>query len=118
MFADRKRVVGKYYLVQGDTEEYSLAFDLGNGGFIGRGARNAMLVAYAYDDSIFIVKTKEYINPKVTYTIINWKQDNGYNHDRELYLDTIPENLYETSWIAKRNYRFVDVNKLFYKKGS
>jgi hypothetical protein len=118
MFADKKQVVGKYYLVQGDTEEYSLAFDLGNGEFVGRGPSNAMLVAYAYDDSIFIVKTKGYTNTSVTFTMINWKQDNGYNQDMELYLDTIQENLYETSWIAKRNYRFVDVNKLFYKKGS
>jgi len=110
MFADRKRIVDKYYLIQGDTEEYSLAFDLGNGGFIGRGPNNAMLVSYAYDDSIFIVKTKDYTSSNVTYTVINWKKDNGYNQDKELYLDTIPENLYKTSWIAKRNYHFVDVN--------
>jgi hypothetical protein len=117
LLADRKRIVGKYYLIQGNTEEYSLAFDLGNGGFIGRGPSNEMLVAYAYDDSFFIVKTRAYTRPNVTYTVINWKKDDGYNKDKELYLDTIPENLYKISWIAKKNYRFVDVNKTLLEIG-
>ena len=117
MFAGKKRIVGKYYLIQGDTEEYHLAFDLGNGGFIGRSPSNALLVGYAYDDSLFIFKTKDYTRPSITYTVINWKKDNGYSHDKELYLDTIPENLYKTSWIAKRNYRFIDVNETLHKSG-
>lgn len=115
MFARKQKIHGNYYLIEGEDGLEEIAFSLGDGSFIGRGPNNSTTISYAYNDSVFIIKTISQLDSSVSYTVVNWKADNGYLHDSVLYLDTIPAHLYETSCISKQDFQFIDVNKHHFK---
>jgi hypothetical protein len=107
MLAKREKITGNYYLVEQEDGGYGIAYKI-DGSFIYRTPPHSRLKAYAFKDSVLVMKTQDY-NSEIYFYVLNMNKDNGYSNDKEIFVDTIPEVLFTRSWIAQGKYKFIQV---------
>ena len=74
LFAKLEQIVGNYYLVQNEDGFNDVGYKLDGGGYIGRNTPNTRVTAYAYEDSLLIMKVQPY-KGEPSYYAINMKRD-------------------------------------------
>ena len=109
MFAKREKIIGKYYLVEGDDGKYDIGYDL-DGSYIGRNPSNSNVIAYAIKDSFLAMKVWFY-DSTTKYYVINMNKDRDIANEEEYLIDTIAEANFKKSWLGKQNLKFEIVKK-------
>lgn len=107
IFAKREQIAGNYYLAEKEDSGYVICYKI-DGSYTSRNPSNSRVIAYAIKDSILVIKSQDYQDNIVFYAL-NMNKDNGYNKGEEIYLDTIPESLFKTSWISQGKFKFIEV---------
>lgn len=105
MFASRKKIVGNYYLLEDEGGGYSISYDVGSGGYVGRNPSDSKVLAYAVRDSLMVMKVRFY-DSTVNYYVINMNKDSDIADEKEIVMDTIGARDFHDSWLGKQSLKF------------
>jgi hypothetical protein len=108
MFAKREQIIDNYYLVENESGSYDIGYRLDGGGYIGRNPPNTRVIAYAYKDSLLVMKVQPY-RGEPSYYAINMKRDRDIAKREEYEMGSVAVMDYQKSWLSRLNLHFKEV---------
>jgi hypothetical protein len=107
MFLNVEKITGNYYLVEDESGSYDICYK-SDDGYQGRNQSHSKVTAYAYNDTILVMKVQPY-NHEVFYYAINMKKDRDFAEQNEYEIGKVAVKDYPNSWLAALNLDFKDV---------
>lgn len=100
------RIVGHYYLVEGENQNrYSICVEGLDGALIVKIPPETL--QYGYTDSFLVGKTKNY-NGDTAYYIIDRKKDFDLAKEKDVRIGPISDSEFNQIWSKKLKVRFID----------
>ena len=107
LLSPKKKIVGNYYLVEGDTKDNkTICYKTGED-FVIKIPRQ--VIEYGYSDSFLVAKTKDYKN-NMSYYIIDRTRDFDLAHEKNFRVGPITKQEYTKNWQKRLNVKFVPAN--------